>query len=300
MTYRAPGCARTSRSKRQRALAEQRPERRDRRRGHDVAVVQQAIASDALVDHAEVVQVGRGPEARGEEVGIAVVRADGRVGPVGDRVPERDDRAGRARPHAHSGKEVPLLDHGGVLDARRPGDVAGRHQVLLEGGAVQRGRRRSLREVDAHRQIGPGEDVERDRVAHRGRAPWDRDRGAAGERQPPIRVGRDVRTLAGQASHVGLADGQRAIPELVRQADAHPAAGAARVDDLSQRLILELRHDPRPRAGRRARGRRAPRADPGASRSVGRGPFARCRRLGDQRNGQAHGDGRQRARSSHR
>ena len=59
-----------------------------------VAVVQNAVAADALVQHAEVRGLLVGLEARGEDVGPAAVGVAGGVRAIGDGVAEGDDGGG--------------------------------------------------------------------------------------------------------------------------------------------------------------------------------------------------------------
>jgi hypothetical protein len=69
--------------------------------------VKDTIADDALVDHAEPPGCAAGLQARGQDAGPAQVGVGRRVGAVGDRIAERDDRGAAACGHVDPGHELP-------------------------------------------------------------------------------------------------------------------------------------------------------------------------------------------------
>ncbi|MGX1030273.1 hypothetical protein RKD38_004954 [Streptomyces ambofaciens] len=210
---------------------------------------QDPVAADALVHDAVAGRVpagaGRLVEARGEDVGPAVVGVGLGAEAVGDRVAERHQRAvGLVAQHVQRGQVPPVRRGGGVRDGGDVGRaVAVREVAGLPGLRVvghRPGRDRGVRGDQDVRPVGDGDAGD---VAHHLAARRDDHPGVAAEGQHAQGVGdRGGRAGPRGQRDRGVRDGQRRLAVQVGQGD--PRAGAA------DRGVHDVAHGAARHAGR--------------------------------------------------
>ncbi len=204
-----------------------------------VAVGDDAVRGDAVIEDAVAGQGALCLEAAGEDIGPAAVGAARRLHPVGDRVAQRHHRA-RTPVDVHTGQVRPEGE--GLRVGRAPrvtGPVAAARRAEIRHLGrllVHRRRRHRPRKVQADQQIRGGRDAEADRLAHRLRAR--RYPGAAvaaveGQRYGRA-PGRGARVLH---RHARRRDVHRRRGEGVRQPYPHPRPARTGVDDQPQRTV---------------------------------------------------------------
>jgi hypothetical protein len=197
-------------------------------------VVEDAVATDALVQDAEVRGLFVGLEAAGEDVGPAGVGVGGAVGAVGDAVAEGDDGgAVTVDFDVDAFEEGPGGDLFGRVEGLGADDVAGCGVAGLVGEVVHRDLGEGLgRDEEAYGEVGEGWELEVGGVAdHHGSWRYG-DGGTAAEGQGVGGAEVDF-AMSGGEGDVRFADGERGDAELVAEDDANDRAAEGDVDDLA-------------------------------------------------------------------
>ncbi len=212
--------------------------------GIERPLAQHAISTDARIQHGHPRAARLRHQPLGEEIRPAIVRVRGRAGAVGNRIPERDDRADRfGRHHLHPRKQEPRRGRRDHREGGRAHVIAGlRHVAGLQRAVVHRQRRRGVRvarHVEVDGQIRHRRHVEVDWVGVHDRAARNGDGRPPAEGQLAIRARHDPGVLLAQRQ-MRLGDGEWYGAEPVTQHHARPSAADARVHDLAERLVVEV------------------------------------------------------------
>ncbi len=214
-----------------------------RQRADAGTVAQDAVAGDAFVQHGH--RNLRRRKTPRKFIGPAVVRVHGRARSVGDRVAEGDDgRCRRRRIHFDAREEEPCARRRRASEVSLTCMIAfGRDVIRLVRALMRRQRRRRgggvARQVDVDRQIGGGGNGEAHRVADGHGAGGDHRRRTAAEGDGAIRLRLNGGVFLAKRD-VDSADFERDGAERIAQDEAYAIAAERCVDDLAQRLILEV------------------------------------------------------------
>jgi hypothetical protein len=205
--------------------------------------MENAVAADALVHHAQHAAAAPRHEPPCKLVRPAVVGIELREVAVGQRVAEGHDPSGLPRreqldaAHEKEGLRGLLDRHDG-----RRGEIAGRRNVV---GLVRvtvpsdlEAFRHIVRQMDAHCKVRKGRHLELDRIAYDERTGGDRGGRRPVEGKRAARSRDDSRAFAPQRDVRG-GDGELARPVSIRQAHPQASAADAEMCDHPQRLIGE-------------------------------------------------------------
>ncbi len=268
------------------------------------AVMQHAVAANALIRDAEVGSLLLGGEAGGQQGGPGVIGLGGGAGAVSDGIAEGHDGAGGGgRIHVDGGQPVVRLGGGGVGQGGAAGEVAGADIGGVQGGPVAGGKAGIAGEVEADGEVGQGIDGEIDGVAEEDHAGLQGAAGLTVESQGAVGTLDDGGVLGAQGD-VGGGDFHGCVAEGIFEFDAEAAAAEGGADHHADGLAVESAGADRDWTGRCGRLRRGGRCRRGGRRGVGGageqlggGPgdhpvlFAARLSLGDRALGQDEGRG---------